>query len=197
MQTGQKSKNVAFFLATTKSRRLPSMGTILPNLPLIVNAPIIQEELAMIEDEKCHCRRTEDQDIVDNDVIPPPTGNASGSEEEIYPEGGLGAWLVVLGAFSAMVASFGLMNTVGTFQAYLSTHQLRQLDQGTVSWIFSLFVFLSFFGGVQIGPIFDAKGPRILVLTGSAFLFVSMMLLGHCHGSSSQFACQVDILTKV
>ena len=32
-----------------------------------------------------------------------------------YPEGGLRAYLVVLGSFSSMVASFGLMNTVGTF----------------------------------------------------------------------------------
>ncbi|KAL9598394.1 MAG: hypothetical protein Q9179_003922 [Wetmoreana sp. 5 TL-2023] len=68
---------------------------------------------------------------------PPPTEKDShpvpatleacsdGTQAEIaYPEGGRRAWLVVLGSFSGMVASFGLLNTIGTFQAYLSTHQL-------------------------------------------------------------------------
>lgn len=67
-------------------------------------------------------------------------GEASGSLP--YPEGGLRAWSVVFGSFSGMLASFGLMNSIGVFQAYLSTHQLAQYSDGTVGWIFSLFVFL-------------------------------------------------------
>ena len=87
-----------------------------------------------------------------------------------YPEGGLRAWLVVYGAFSGMTASFGLMNSIGTFEAYLSTHQLKDRPPATIGWIFSLYTFLSFFLGIQIGPWFDAKGPRALVLLGSLFL---------------------------
>ncbi|MCJ1430015.1 hypothetical protein MMC29_007930 [Sticta canariensis] len=145
------------------------------------DAHIIREEQAMNEDEKRRGESTEDQVGADQDLTSSPAGNTLDSDDEVYPEGGLRAWLVVLGSFSAMVASFGLMNTIGTFQAYISTHQLHDLDQGTIAWIFSLFVFLSFFSGVQIGPIFDAKGPRILVLAGSVSLVVSMMLLGSCH----------------
>ena len=85
----------------------------------------------------------------------------------VYPEGGLRAWLVVYGAWSGMTASFGIMNTVGTFQAYFSTHQLANLEPATIGWIFSLYTFLSFFLGIQIGPLFDAKGPRVLVLLGT------------------------------
>ena len=92
-----------------------------------------------------------------------------------YPEGGLRAYLVVLGSFSGMVASFGLMNTIGTFQAYLSTHQLSDYSPSTVGWIFSLYIFLAFFCGVQIGPIFDSKGARLLVLSGSVCLVAGMM----------------------
>ncbi|KAG8533775.1 uncharacterized protein KY384_001516 [Bacidia gigantensis] len=84
-----------------------------------------------------------------------------------YPEGGLRAWLVVYGSFSGMTASFGLMNTIGTYQAYLSTHQLSHLDESTIGWIFSIYTFMAFFCGVQIGPVFDAKGPRLLVLAGT------------------------------
>ena len=84
-----------------------------------------------------------------------------------YPEGGLRAWLVVYGAFSAMTASFGLMNSIGTFQAYLSTHQLANVDPSTLGWVFSIYTFLAFFCGIQIGPFFDAKGPRALVVAGT------------------------------
>ena len=87
-----------------------------------------------------------------------------------YPEGGLHAWLVVFGAFSGMTTGFGLMNTVGTFQAYLSTHQLATQSPSTIGWIFSLYTFLAFFCGIQIGPIFDAKGPRALVIAGTICL---------------------------
>ncbi len=94
----------------------------------------------------------------------------SSKTEEIYPEGGLAAWLVVFGSFSGMTAGFGLMNTVGTYQAYLSTHQLATSSPSLVGWIFSIYIFLAFFCGVQIGPVFDAKGPRWLVFAGSVCL---------------------------
>ena len=90
--------------------------------------------------------------------------------EDSYPEGGLDAWLVVFGSFAGMTAGFGLMNTVGTYQAYLSTHQLATSSPSLVGWIFSIYIFLAFFCGVQIGPIFDAKGPRWLVFAGSICL---------------------------
>lgn len=92
-----------------------------------------------------------------------------------YPEGGLRAWLVVLGSFSGMTASFGLMNTVGTFQAYLSTQQLASYSPSAVGWIFSLYVFLSFFCGLQIGPVFDAKGPRWIMISGTICLLAGMI----------------------
>ena len=104
-------------------------------------------------------------------------------EEVTYPEGGPRAWLVVLGSFSGMLAAFGMMNTIGSFQAYLSTHQLSNYSEGTIGWIFGLYVFLAFFCGIQIGPVFDAKGPRLLVLAGTVFLTASSLLLGICTGT--------------
>ena len=97
------------------------------------------------------------------------------SNEESYPEGGVRAWLVVFGSFSGMTASFGLMNTIGTFQAYISTHQLSSYSPSAVGWIFSLYVFLGFFCGVQIGPVFDAKGPRWIVVAGTVCLLGAMV----------------------
>jgi MFS family permease len=97
-----------------------------------------------------------------------------------YPEGGKEAWLCVLGSFCGLMAALGMMNTLGTYQAYLSTHQLASVNESTVGWIFGIYAFLSFFFGIQIGPMFDAKGPRWLVLSGSVFMLASHLLMGIC-----------------
>ncbi|KAL2812853.1 major facilitator superfamily domain-containing protein [Aspergillus granulosus] len=97
-----------------------------------------------------------------------------------YPEGGLEAWLVVLGAFLGLFASLGLVNTIGSFHAYLENNQLKDYSSGSVSWIFGIYAFLTFFGGVQVGPIFDAKGPRLLVLIGSVLVMVMVVTMGFC-----------------
>lgn len=101
----------------------------------------------------------------------------SNASEVQYPEGGLEAWLVVFGSFCGMLAAFGLMNAIGVYQTYLSTNQLASYDESTIAWIFGLYIFLAFFCGVQIGPVFDAKGPRYLVLAGSVLLLAAVFLV--------------------
>ncbi|KAI5199540.1 hypothetical protein E4T39_06170 [Aureobasidium subglaciale] len=86
---------------------------------------------------------------------------------EKYPEGGLEAWLVVLGSWCAMTAGMGILNTIGTLHAWISTHQLSTYSSSSVGWIFSTFPFFLYFAGVQIGPLFDVYGARVLVATGS------------------------------
>ncbi|KAF2839453.1 MFS general substrate transporter [Patellaria atrata CBS 101060] len=104
----------------------------------------------------------------------------SQQEEVVYPEGGLQAWLVVLGSFLGMFACFGLMNSIGIFQAYLMRNQLSNYSSSTIGWVFSLYVFLSFFCGIQIGPVFDKHGPKLLLFSGSVLLVASLLLLGLC-----------------
>lgn len=105
------------------------------------------------------------------------------SELEIkYPEGGLRAWLVVFGSWCALFASLGIMNSLGTYQTYVSTHQLSDYSNGAIGWIFSLFTFMAWFCGILIGPLFDKYGPRWLILIGSVCIVASMMVLGECTG---------------
>jgi len=63
---------------------------------------------------------------------------STGTDEDgiTYPEGGLQAWLVVFGSWGGMAVAFGYVNTIGTFNAYLGEHQLRDYDASTISWIF-------------------------------------------------------------
>lgn len=111
------------------------------------------------------------------------TSTDESSENDVdapFPEGGPRAWLVVLGCFCGQFSVFGIINSTAVFQEYFSTHQLKDYSPGQIGWIFSLGLFLTFFGGLPIGPIFDARGPRLLIFCGSVLLIASVMLLGIC-----------------
>ena len=114
----------------------------------------------------------------------PSRANAQGSTEESpeYPEGGGRAWLSVLGSLCGMMCCFGLMNTIGTFQAFLIRNQLRSYSTADVGWIFGVYLFVAYFSGIQTGPLFDAQGPRYLTAAGSLCLVSAMLLLGICRG---------------
>lgn len=99
---------------------------------------------------------------------------------ESHPEGGLTAWLSAFGSFCGMICSSGLINSIGTFQSYLIRNQLSTYSAADVGWIFGLYLFISYFCGIVAGPMFDARGPRILMLVGSLCLLASIFFLGLC-----------------
>lgn len=55
-----------------------------------------------------------------------------------YPEGGTTAWLAVAGATACLFVSFGWVNTVGVFEEYYQSHQLRDYTASDIAWIPSL-----------------------------------------------------------
>jgi hypothetical protein len=97
-----------------------------------------------------------------------------------YPEGGIAAWTVVLGSWCSMTAGLGIVNSTGVFQAYISNTILESTSENAVSWLFGIYVFLSYFCSVQIGPIFDARGPKELITIGGVFLLVGTFTLSLC-----------------
>ncbi|KAL9078427.1 MAG: hypothetical protein Q9157_002655 [Trypethelium eluteriae] len=97
-----------------------------------------------------------------------------------FPDGGLHAWLVVLGAFSILACTFGLMTSVGVLQSYWAQNQLAHYTDSQIGWIPSVFVFLSLLLGVQFGPLFDRYGPRWINLIASAGYVVCLVLLAEC-----------------
>ncbi|KAE8154689.1 major facilitator superfamily domain-containing protein [Aspergillus avenaceus] len=97
-----------------------------------------------------------------------------------FPDGGWEAWTCLLGSFLMMLPSFGFQAAVGTVQDYISTHQLSDYTVRDVGWITAVLVFLTLFLGVQVGPLFDRYGPRILLTCGSLASFTSYILLAQC-----------------
>ncbi|KAJ5535972.1 hypothetical protein N7513_009158 [Penicillium frequentans] len=101
-------------------------------------------------------------------------------DPDFYPEGGWNAWSVVLGSWMASFSTIGMMNSLGIFQTYLEEHQLREYSSGQIGWILGVFSFLAFFCGIQVGPVFDTRSPRILVTCGGIGTVLSMILMGFC-----------------
>lgn len=72
---------------------------------------------------------------------------------ETYPEGGKDAWLVVAGAWCAMIPSMGVLNTLAVLQAWVSEHELKGFPESTIGWVFSTYAFFLYFCGAQVGAL--------------------------------------------
>jgi MFS family permease len=142
---------------------------------------MMQEVLRAKKSRKMGPRISKGQDNF-HQITPkePDAQDFNPQDDHYYPEGGLQAWLVVFGGWCGMFASFGIANTLGSLQAYISENQLSTYNPSQIGWIFSLWTFLTFFGGIYIGPLFDVYGPRWLLIPGSICIVLSMFILGIC-----------------
>ncbi|RAL08794.1 putative MFS monocarboxylate transporter [Aspergillus homomorphus CBS 101889] len=105
---------------------------------------------------------------------------ATGAVSLAYPEGGRDAWCCLVGSALIMFPSFGFQTAVGTVQDYITIHQLSGYSVEDIGWISALLVFLTLFLGVQVGPVFDRYGPRLLLAAGSIGSVASYLLLAQC-----------------
>ncbi|KAL4247928.1 Proton-linked Monocarboxylate Transporter [Abortiporus biennis] len=112
------------------------------------------------------------------------------SQDNTFPEGGLRAWMTVLGAFLALLCTFGQLNSFGTFQTWYEEHQLQHLSPSTISWIGSIQLWIFFFSGGFIGRIFDSYGPRVLMVLGTLILVISTMITSICTQYYEYILCQ-------
>ncbi|KAJ5082920.1 monocarboxylate permease [Penicillium argentinense] len=118
--------------------------------------------------------------------IVPPSGPSAGSAPGPPPDGGLKAWITVLGAFCGLFVSFGWINCIGVFQTYYESHQLSGMSPSTVAWITSLETFVMFFAGPLFGILFDNYGPRWILLAGT-FLHVFGLMMASLSTEYYQF----------
>ncbi|KAL7663003.1 Major facilitator superfamily (MFS) profile domain-containing protein [[Candida] zeylanoides] len=100
---------------------------------------------------------------------PSPSPRPDGEHDE-YPEGGRKAYTVLFGSFIGLVSNLGIIGSIGAIQAYVSTHQLKGVKTSTVSWIFSIYLALSYAIGLFIGPVFDRRGPKGLLLCATVLV---------------------------
>ncbi|GAA5903483.1 hypothetical protein JCM6882_006559 [Rhodosporidiobolus microsporus] len=92
-------------------------------------------------------------------------------------EGGLRAWLNVLGGWLLMFASFGYVNAFGVFQSYYKLAVFPEKSEEDISWIGSIQLCLFFLMSLVAGPLFDKGRLRILLVVGSAMWITSIFLI--------------------
>ncbi|KAK5987507.1 MFS-type transporter pynF [Cladobotryum mycophilum] len=95
------------------------------------------------------------------------------STRDPIPDGGIRAWLVVLGGFLDFAIAFGLVNSFGTFQAVYESQW--KASTSTVTWIGSVQLFILFLGGTVCGSAFDKWGSRKLMLSGTVICLISFI----------------------
>ncbi|KAJ3160483.1 hypothetical protein HDU88_007943 [Geranomyces variabilis] len=113
---------------------------------------------------------------IKSDLEMKETEPLEGDSADQYPEGGIQAWLTVMGSSVVLFSSFGVVSSFGTFQTYFETYFLDNYSSSLISMIGSLQLFLELFCGVFFGRVFDATGVKYL-LPGGGFCIVLALLL--------------------
>lgn len=118
----------------------------------------------------------------------------SEKNSEHIPDGGCEAYLVLLGSFIGTLAVFGIEGFLGAIQTFVSTHQLADVKETTISWVFSLFLGVMYFFSVFTGKAFDKFGARPPLLVGSVLLVAGLFLTAECK-TVYQFVLAFSIVT--
>lgn len=98
-----------------------------------------------------------------------------------FPEGGLRAWLCVLGSFLGLTNCFGTINSVSAIETYIAHNQLANVSASVIGWVFSIYMCVALLFGVFTGHLFDTQGPRIPIIMGTVLTFAGVFAMGNCH----------------
>ncbi|KAJ7087584.1 MFS general substrate transporter [Mycena belliarum] len=107
-----------------------------------------------------------------------------------YPDGGLRAWLIVVGAFFSTFSTFGYVNSWGVFQTHYQIHLLKDSSSSAISWIGSIQIALTFGTAVLMGRLFDNGWFALPAATASVALVVLTVLIGQCTTFWEFLLCQ-------
>jgi MFS family permease len=102
------------------------------------------------------------------------------NQPDPVPDGGLQAWLQVLGAWVVLVDTWGLINSFGPWLTYYEKELLVGITASDLSWIGSLQAALLMFVGPVAGPLFDAGYFTHLLWTGLSLVVFGLFMTSLC-----------------
>ncbi|KAH8822352.1 MFS general substrate transporter [Flagelloscypha sp. PMI_526] len=135
--------------------------------------------LKPVESQDSHVKYESDTSIV-----------ALKPEEITYPDGGLAAWLIVVGGVICNIVAFGYVTSYGVFQSYYEQFVLQDETPSNISWIGSIQAFMLLFPGLFGGVLFDKGWFRLPLLAASAALVTCTFLVGQCTKYWQFLLCQ-------
>lgn len=114
----------------------------------------------------------------------PANEDSQGSDVSVKddecPEGGLIAWLQVLGSFALYFNTWGTVNTFGVFQTFYENELLSHMSPSAISWIGSTQSFFLLVVGVVTGPLYDSGHLRSLLISGITLVVFGLMMVSIC-----------------
>ncbi|KAJ5526721.1 MFS general substrate transporter [Penicillium frequentans] len=99
---------------------------------------------------------------------------------EVRMDGGLQAWLQVLGSWILFANTWGLTNSFGVFETFYTEDLLKSSSASAISWIGSIQLFLTMVIGVLAGWILDAGYLQALLITGTFLEVFGMFMTSLC-----------------
>ncbi|KAF9465927.1 major facilitator superfamily domain-containing protein [Collybia nuda] len=94
-----------------------------------------------------------------------------------FPEGGVKAWLTVIGGSIVTFCTFGVVQSFGVYQDYYTRVSLKEHTPSAISFIGSMQVFFVFAIGLPAGRLFDAGYFHHCVVGGSFIYLLSIFML--------------------
>ncbi|RJE27585.1 MFS monocarboxylate transporter [Aspergillus sclerotialis] len=120
------------------------------------------------EDKDIHCIHQHIESITEN--------LAAHNEIELYfPDGGIRAWLTVLGGFLAFVPTIGFLTGGSVFQSYYTT-VFHNEGPSTISWLGSVQVWGCYFFGILSGRLSDRYGQTLPLAVGTFLMVFGNMM---------------------
>lgn len=116
--------------------------------------------------------------IIDKQVA----NEVEGYDPANYPgdSNDLKSWLACIGSFFGLLPVFGFINSLGSIEAYISKNQLAGIESSTISWIFSLYLAISFISTILTGSYFDRNGGLKPMIVGTCLYFAGMFGMASC-----------------
>ncbi|KAK7693169.1 hypothetical protein QCA50_002735 [Cerrena zonata] len=110
-----------------------------------------------------------------------PPSERSGTPQPAFPEGGLQAWLTVLGAWLVQFCAFGYTQSFGVFQEFYLRGFLSNKTASEISWIGSIQVLLVLSTGFLTGYGLDRGYFYALNTTGCVLFVLALFMLSLAH----------------
>jgi MFS family permease len=122
-----------------------------------------------------------------------PPASITVSKSADAPDGGVRAWLQVMGSFLVFGNLWGITFAFGSFQSYYELTYLTSNSASTISWIGTISTFLLILGGIASGPLFDHGYFRSMLIVGACVETLGLFLLSLC-GSYYQILLTQGVL---
>lgn len=76
----------------------------------------------------------------------------------------------------------GIYNSAGVFEVVVSEVLLPEENKSTLGWVFSVYAFVNWVCGAQVGPTFDVMDPRGLLIAGTICTLIGIFSFSFCTG---------------